>query len=158
MNKHFARTIFLISCVLPFSFRCLHADEAASGSGIMRVTVEDIDGQKIKGAHLYLFDQEQKQFVKMPDVDGFASLTVRSGHYLLYAALTRDNHGYIEHYSSPETGISLSPDDNISVILRLEEKKVDNNVDSLSQAIRHKIGLSDGDEAAPTQDVATWWN
>ena len=106
----------------------------------LQIMVEDKNGSIVPAAHVYIYSKDRKTFVDTKDSYGTADFSLPQGDYRIYAALTTDTHGVVDHYSSPEAKVHLA-DDSLSLILSLD--KAENSELYLSETARKKMGIDD---------------
>jgi hypothetical protein len=107
----------------------------------LQVTILDDNGSLVHTAHVYIFSQNKKQFYGTRDAHGITAFDLPAGDYRVYAALTLKTDGIIDHYSSPEARVRVTPDEPTSVILSLQRAQDREMV--LSDTARQKMGLDD---------------
>jgi hypothetical protein len=111
-----ALSFFLVLAVVA---QPLHAGATTGETGVLRVTLNSDDGQTLPTAHVYIYNRDKSRLAGTTETSRHATMHVKPGIYQVYAAGTRLTGDGIEHYSSPETTITITPYEDASAILRL---------------------------------------
>jgi hypothetical protein len=132
--RHAVRLLLFWACISP-----AHADALVPAT--LAVTIQDEDGALIHDAHVYIFSRNQKEFLGMCDADGNADVDLPAGGYRLYAAMTRNTNGWIDHYASPEAAITLTSGETTSVILSI--RKAETAPVTLNETALQRLGIAE---------------
>jgi hypothetical protein len=112
---------------------------APSNTLPLEISIQDESGAPVSDTHLFIFSNDSKQLVLTREVDSHVHFDLPPGDYRLYAAMTEQDHGYIEHYSSPESTLHLPSADPASVILSV--RKADDSEIYLSETALKKLHI-----------------
>jgi len=105
----------------------------------LEITIQDETGAPASNTHLFIFSNDSKQLVLTQEVGSHVHFDLPPGDYRLYAAMTEQDHGYIEHYASPESNLHLPSVDPATVILSI--RKADDSENYLSETALKKLHL-----------------
>jgi hypothetical protein len=108
-------------------------------TGTLNVTLVSEDGTALRSTHIYVFNKGSKKLAGTCEATKYATLKLRPGIYQLYAAGTRLTGDGIEHYSSPEGVIYITPYEDTSAILNL--KLVEKPDYGLTEAMLKKMNI-----------------
>ncbi len=107
----------------------------------LQVTVKDEVGVMVDDAHIYLYEGTHGEYYSARTVQGQAIVRAPAGTYKVYAAILRNNDGYIDHYASVEVEVRLSAGKPVWLLLPMYQSRASGNM--ISEAVRHKIGIDD---------------
>jgi hypothetical protein len=110
-------------------------------SAPLLVTILDDSGSLVHDAHVYIFSRNKKQFFGTREAHGATTFDLPVGDYRVYAGLTLETDGIIDHYASPEASIRVTAEDPASVILTLQKAQDSEMI--LSDTTRQKLGIDE---------------
>jgi hypothetical protein len=118
------------------------AEEIKSGNanwGCVQITLRDASSQAATTAQLYIKREGEPDSEGMVEMHGSTSLRLPIGSYKIYAARVEHQGSYIDHYSTPQASVQISPDQEASILLTL--RRMENGTVEISEGVAKDMGL-----------------